>query len=155
MSDKIEKAKSEVEAEQVVTGVVRSETADIAFRTVARAKARLEAYNRIAENYTKFIDSQAEKLQSGLFSSSPYKELGVARLISVWIAESEVFLKEMEPLLQDTERQMRQGFMEQSFNRLPKEVSDRIMTWFNDAKADLIVRLVGMVQEELRKLDES
>ena len=155
MSDKIEKAKSEVEAEQVVTGVVRSETADIAFRTVARAKARLEAYNRIAENYTKFIDSQAEKLQSGLFSSSPYKELGVARLISVWIAESEVFLKEMEPLLQDTERQMRQGFMEQSFNRIPKEVSDRIMTWFNDAKADLIVRLVGMVQEELRKLDES
>jgi hypothetical protein len=143
----VTKAQSEIEAENVSVQVLRSEVVDTSFRTVARAKARLEAYNKVYSNYEKFIVGQSEKLAAGVFAGSDYKELGVARLISLWIVESEQFLDSVAPLLEGTERGMRKRFIEQSFENLPEPARTQILSEFNRRKQELLVWLVQEIQK--------
>jgi len=143
----IDRAQAEIAAESASVQVLRGEAVDVTFRTVARAKARLKAYNDVYDNYEKFIVDQAEKLSKGTFGSSTYKELGVARLISLWLVESEQFLDAVSPLLNDSERNMRKGFIEQSFEKLPEPFKSEIMDEFNKRKQELLVWLVQEIQK--------
>lgn len=142
-------AQAEVTAERAVVQTVRGAVAEVGFRTVARAKARLASYEKVSGNYGAYIEKQAEELKNGVFADSPYKELGVARLISMWLVESEEFFKEAEPLLNGTERGMRQGYLEQSFGQLPADVKERLLAEFQEKKDELLVWFVGKVQNEI------
>jgi len=137
---------SRVAAESAVSDVVRSETTDLAFKTIARVRSRLEAYNKVADAYNGYITTQAEKLKSGGFGDSAFKELGVARLVASWMVESEKFFQEMEPLLNQTEKQVRRGFVEESFQQLDEQTRNRLWDEFNDRKAELIVWFVERVK---------
>lgn len=142
---------AEIEAENTSVQVLRGEIVDTSFRTVARAKSRLEAYNKVYDNYEKFIVDQSEKLSKGLFAASTYKELGVARLISLWVVESEQFLDAVTPLLDGVEKNMRKGFMEQSFEKLPEPFKTQLLDEFNRKKQELLVWLVQEIQKAQEK----
>jgi len=142
---------ADVAAERVAVEIVRGAVADVGFRTVARAKARLVSYEKVSGNYSHYIEKQAEELNNGMFADSPYKELGVARLIALWLNESEEFFKEAEPLLNDTARGMRQGYLEQSFAHLPADVKERLLVEFRAKKDDLLVWFVTKVQNEISR----
>jgi hypothetical protein len=147
--EQLREIQADVAAERAVVETVRGAVAEVGFRTVARAKARLASYEKVSGNYNSYIEKQAEELKNGLLAASPYKELGVARLIALWLTESEQFFNEAEPLLGGAERSMRQGYLEQSFERLPTEVKDRLMNEFREKKDEILVWFVGKVQDEL------
>jgi hypothetical protein len=149
--EKFEDVTGEIAAEKVAIEVVKGEAANVGFTTVARAKARMKAYESIYGNYEKYIAAQAEHLAGGLFDETPYKELGVARLISMWLVESEAFFKECEPLLAGIGQRVRRGFMEESFEQLPQEIKDRLLREFNLKKQELLVWFVNVVQVEIQK----
>lgn len=149
--EELRAVQAEVAAERAAVTTVRGVVAEVGFRTVARAKARLASYEKVSGNYSAYIEKQAEDLKNGLFADSPYKELGVARLISMWLVESEEFFKEAEPLLTGVERGMRQGYMEQSFSQLAEETRTQLLAEFNAKKEDLLVWFVGRVQNEIAR----
>lgn len=148
-----QEAKSQVAAEQMAISVVKGAVSEVGFRTVARAKARLAAYEKVSGSYSKYIEQEAERLAEGIYAETPYKELGIARLVALWINESEAFFKEAEPLLNQTERSMRRGFLEQSFENLPADMKDRLMAEFVAKKQDLLVWFVTRVQEEMARIN--
>jgi len=150
-NERFEDVKAVILAEKTAMDVIKSEVADIGYMTVARAKARLKAFEKIYENYEKYITTQAEHLSEGTFAESPYKELGVARLISMWLVESEEFFKEAEPLLANAGQRVRKGFMEDSFTQLPSEIRDKLLREFNVRKQELLVWFVNLVQAEIQK----
>lgn len=152
MSEKdfIDSDQAELQAESAVVQVVRGEVVDIAFKTAARVRARMAAYNLVSDSYNAYITQQAAALQSGAFAASAFKELGVARLVAQWMVESERFFQEMEPLLNQAEHTVRKGFVEESFGQLPEAVRDRLWSEFNDRKADLIVWFVERIKVEIQ-----
>jgi len=141
----LEKAQAEIGAQNAALQVLRKGVVDTAYRTTARARARLEAYNKIYENYEKYIIRQAESLASGALGDSP-KELGVAKLIAIYLTESDQFLKEVEPLLAGAEKVVRKSFIDQSFEHLAEPVKEKILAEFNRKKQELLVWLVGEIQ---------
>ena len=141
--------------ERAAIEVVKGAVAEVGFRTVARAKARLESYEKVAKNYGRYIEDQARALASGAFGGSPFKELGVARLIAQWLAESEQFFKEAEPLLTHTERSMSRGYLEQSFEHLPSDTKERLLAEFSLKKQEVLVWFVTRVQEEIAKITDA
>lgn len=145
------RAQAQVVAENAAVGVLRDEVTDLNLQTVARAKARFDAYVKIYKNFLKYIETQAEQLANGIFHDSPYKELGVARLISIWLTESEVFFKEVQPLLQDSEKTLRKGYLDQSFNNLPPVIKEMLLKEFNTKKQELLIWFVQRVQEALKE----
>jgi hypothetical protein len=147
----LEQSRSVIEAENASVQVLRGEIVDTSFRTIARAQSRLKAYNTVYDNYEKFIVDQSEKLSKGLFAASTYKELGVARLISLWVIESEQFLDAVAPLLGESEKNMRKGFMEQSFEKLPEPFKTQLLDEFNKKKQELLVWLVQEIQKVQEK----
>jgi hypothetical protein len=150
-SEELTRAQAEASAQNAVTGVIRSNVTDLQIQSVARAQARFSSYKKIYENFIKYIDKQSEQLANGLFADSPYKELGVARLISIWLAESEQFFKEVEPLLQGAEKTLRKGYLEQSFEHLPPVTKETLLKEFNAKKQELLIWFVQRVQEELKE----
>ena len=144
---------AEIAAEHAAVQVLRGDVVDVTYRTVARAQSRLKAYNSVYDNYEKFIVDQAEKLAKGAFAASTYKELGVARLISLWVIESEQFLDAVAPLLGESERNIRKGFVEQSFEKLPEPFKTQLLDEFNKRKQELLVWFVQEIQkaQELAK----
>lgn len=147
MDKTLEAIQTEAKAEGAALQVLRKESTEIGFLTVARAKARLSAYEKVSESYHSYIQVQAEQLKAGLFATTPFKELGIARLIAQWLVESEEFFKEAEPLLNATERQVRKGYLEESFERLPADVKTKLLDEFNKLKQELLIKFVGMVQK--------
>lgn len=151
--ESLEAIRHETEGEAAIVQVLKKEASEIGFLTVARAKARLAAYEKVVGAYTNYIEAQAEQLRLGIFAQTPFKELGIARLIAQWIVESEVFFKEAEPLLSNTEREVRKGYMEESFERLPEDIKTQLLDEFNKRKQELLVWFVGRVQQALSKTD--
>jgi len=143
----LKEAQDEVASESAIIKVVRGEVANVGFRTAARAKARLEAYEKVTGSYTKYIEAEALNLENGLYGENAYKELGVARLVAQWINVSEAFMKEVEPLLTQQEKEMRRGYLEQSFENLPEDVKTALLEEFNRRKEELLVWFVGKVQQ--------
>jgi len=144
-------SRAEIASENASVQVLRGEVVDITYRTVARAQSRLKAYNSVYDNYEKFIMGQAEKLANGVFASSTYKELGIARLISLWVIESEQFLDAVAPLLGESERNIRKGFVEQSFEKLPEPFKTQLLDEFNRKKQELLVWFVQEIQKAQEK----
>jgi hypothetical protein len=138
-----------VSEEESAIKVLKGEIVEAGFKTVARAKARLLSYERVAANYSSYIETQARKLADGAFEGSPFREIGVARLIAGFLAESELFFKEVEPLLGNSESAVRQGFFEQSFEGLSKEVQEQLLNELDVKKQELLVWFVSRVQEVL------
>ena len=145
-------AQAEIAAETAAVQVLRGDVVDVTYRTVARAMARLKAYNSVYDNYEKFIVDQAEKLAKGTFGASTYKELGIARLISLWVIESEQFLDAVAPLLGESERNIRKGFVEQSFEQLPEEFKSVLLDELNKKKQELLVWFVQEIQKVQEKV---
>lgn len=143
-------AQAQAVAENAATGVLKNEVTDFSIQMVARAKARFNVYVKIHENFLKYIEDQALQLANGIFKDSPYKELGVARMISIWLTESDAVFKEVQPVLQDSEKTLREGYLEKSFNQLPPEIRDMILKEFKTKKQELLVWLVQRVQEALK-----
>ena len=139
------------QTQKIVTDVVRGEVADTAFKTVARVRARLEAYNKVSASFNTYIIDAADRLKNGLFGDSAFKELGTARLVAQWMVESERFFEEMEPMLNQTEKSMRRGFMEENFEQLDEATKNRLWDEFNDRKAELIVWMVEKVRAAIAK----
>lgn len=150
-SEELQVAKAEAAAQNAATGVIREEVTNTQLLTVARVKARFNAYLKISENLTKYFEKQTEELEQGVFHDSPYKELGIARLIVLWTTESEKLFKEFEPLLQDSEKTLRKGYLEQSFENLPSAVKDTLLREFNTKKQELLIWFVQRVQEALKE----
>jgi len=148
-----EAVQRESEAESVALQVLKKESSEIGFMTVARAKSRLRAYEKVADSYNAYIEVQVEQLRQGIFATTPFKELGIARLIAQWIVESEAFFKEAEPLLTATEKKVRRGYLEESFERLPQEIKDVLLREFNKMKQELLIKFVGMVQRATIELE--
>ena len=144
-----ERLKSEAKAEEAVVRTVHTEAADVTLMTVARAKARMAAYERVSERYTAFIEDQAEKLRLLVFADSPFKELGVARLIAAWMTESEAFLKEAEGLLAGEPKMLRNAYLARSFERLPEAVRERLLGDLASRKQELLIWFVGRVEAEI------
>ena len=148
-------AKAEIAAETAAVQVLRGDVVDVTYRTVARAQSRLKAYNSVYDNYEKFIMDQAEKLAKGTFAASTYKELGITRLISLWIAESAEFLDAVGPLVGESEKTIRKGFIEQSFEKLPEPFKSQILDEFNRRKQELLVWMVQEIQKVQEKIKAS
>ena len=97
MDKTLEAIQAEAKAEGAALQVLRKESTDVGFLTMARAKARLAAYEKVSESYHAYIQTQAEQLRQGIFATTPFKELGIARLIAQWLVESEEFCHESDP----------------------------------------------------------
>lgn len=143
---------AEIAAETAAVQVLREDPVDITFRTVARAKARLKAYNSVYDNYERFMVDQAQKLADGIFGASTYKELGIARLIAQWSIESEQFLDAVAPLIGASEQNIRKGFVEHSFEQLPEPFKTVLLDEFNKKKQELLVWFVGEIQKVQEKV---
>lgn len=154
MDEELKALQDQAKAEGAVVEVLRAEVADVGFLTVARAKARLRAYEKVSESYHAYIETQAELLKAGTFATSPFKELGIARIIAQWLVESEAFFKEVEPLLNATERKVRKGYLEESFERLPADVKAKLLEEFNKLKQELLIKFVGMVQKATSEMNK-
>jgi hypothetical protein len=146
MSDDFTQGQAAVLAEKVVVDVVRADVSSTALRTAALAKARLNSYVLISENYNRFIEHQSRQLSEGLFAEKSGKELGVARLIFMWLVESEKFFAESKDFLGDAPKTARKGFIDESFETLPENKRNDILAWFNEQKQNLLVALVQRVQ---------
>jgi 16S rRNA G966 N2-methylase RsmD len=146
----IKKIEAEAEAEHAAVQVLRDEAVSVRFRTVARAKARLQAYEEVYSNYERYIKKQAEFLADGVFSDQPFKELNVARLIAAWLLESEKFLEASGNEVENMPKNLQQGFLEKAFEDLPLEVKDSILREFNQKKQELMLWLANRIQEETR-----
>jgi len=136
--DAFKDMENETKAETAVTKVVKSEVADLQLKTVAKVKARLQAYESVYGNYEQFIKNEAEKLAEGSYSENTYKELGIARLVAHWVVETERFLEEEENKLQDAEKRTRRGFFEESFQSLPNDIKDELLRKFDERKHEFM-----------------
>lgn len=144
--EELERARAAVGAQQAVGRVLRGEAASVGLRTAAAVKNRLASYEKIAGKYEKFIDKQAEELLNGVFKDSPYKELGMARLVAMWLIETEQFITENEFLLSETEKTVRKGFIEESFSQFPEDIRVRLLEELNDKKQELLIWFAGRIQ---------
>ena len=142
----LEKIMARTEAQEAVVKVLQDEVVTTTLRTVARVKARMAAYEKVAGNYESFIDRQASDLARGAFAESPYKELGIARLVAVWLVEADQYITNNEYLLSETEKTTRQNFVEESFASFPADIRDRVMAELEEKKQELLVWLAGRIQ---------
>jgi len=143
----LKKYQAESEAKRAAISVLKSESADIRFRTMARVKAKLAAYERVYKNFEAFIEEQAENLSRGDFKDNPYKELGVARLVAQWLMDSEAFISDNEFLLQGMESDMRKRFVEEAFEDFPEDIRDRLINELTDKKHEILVWFAGRIKQ--------
>jgi len=150
-------SKEEVEAKTGVTNVIQKEASEIGLKTVAKTKARLEAYEIVYGCYEAFIKDQAEKLSKGDFKSLPYKEMSVSRLIAHWLIRTEEFLEDSHGRLRDAEKTTRKGFIEESLHNLPDDLKEGLVAKIDTKKQELLewlakeLRLTQKIANERNK----
>jgi hypothetical protein len=154
MDKDLEQAKQELKTETAVVGVVKTETSELSLRSVAKVKARLQAYETVYTNYEKFIKNEAEKLADGKYAENTYKELGIARLIAHWVVETERFLEEEGEKLQGAERETRKGFVEESLKALPEDIKSELLGKLNEKKHEVLEWFAKELQLAQKKANE-
>jgi len=142
----LEKIMARTEAQEAVVKVLQDEVVTTTLRTVARVKARMAAYEKVAGNYESFIDRQASDLARGAFAESPYKELGIARLVAVWLVEADQYITNNEYLLSETEKTTRQNFVEESFASFPADIREKVVAELEEKKQQLLIWLASRIQ---------
>lgn len=157
MDKDLKELQDETKARTEVVEVIKSKTADVTLKNVAKIKARFEAYNQVYDNYEFFIIDQSKKLKTGEYSAIPYKELGVARLIATWIFESEKYLEANEKFLQEVEKQTRKGFVSEALSTLPDDLKQKLLQKLEEEKHKLLewfAKEVQLAYQKARKRDE-
>ena len=142
----LERVMARTETQEAISKVLQDERVSISLRTVARVRARLAAYEKIAGNYESFIDRQATDLARGAFAASPYRELGIARLVAVWLVEADQFITANEYLLSETEKTTRQNFVEESFASFPADIREKVVAELEEKKQQLLIWLASRIQ---------
>jgi len=145
-----ETAKEQVATAVQVTEIIKSEAAEINLRTVAKIKAKYNAYEKVHGNFQTYILFVSNKLANNEFADNTFKEMGVARLVANWIVVTELFLENNEGVLEDAEKKTRRGFVTESLKELPKDLKDEVIDALNEGKAELLERTAKHIQIALR-----
>lgn len=148
--NELEKVKEKVAIEAKITDVIKDEVADVSLKTVAKIKARYLSYEKIFGNYEKFVEYIAGQLAGNKYADNTFKEMGCARIVANWLADTEGFLEANENILAGVEKVARKGFVKQSLAGLPDDLRQDLLDNLNEKKAELLEQFAKDIQIALQ-----
>lgn len=133
-----------------VVEVIEDETAEVGIRTAAIVRAKYDAYKKVNDNLTAFIEEQSETL--GDFADRPHIMVAMAKLCFDWALQTEGFITANEDLLRGLGVKVRERFTEEAFQNFPEDIREELVSALREKRQEVAMWLGDKLREAKAKV---